>query len=270
MRGNDEDQMGEQREIPDEMLMAFADGELSDHDRKMVENAIGADPAVAARVALFIETRARVGGAFASVMRQRPPDRLFDAAMNAGTQAAASPAPSASALRAPFGRAAANENRPMVAWRPVALAAAIAGVAAGIAGYMAGGAGSSSASALAALGSATSAVEALLSSPAEGQVVPLPGHAATASVTGTHRMRDGRICRAVDVRHQHSGTGAEAIGCRDGSRWRLEVASPRSLADGSFRPAGGGGAIDAFLDAGGAGPSLPPSEVERISRENWR
>jgi hypothetical protein len=261
--------MSTEREFPDEMLMAFADGELAGADRKAVEEAIDADPDVAARVAMFLETRERVGGAFGKVLSERPPEKLFDAIMGPRAVAGASYGQMEAGAAVPFEKPA-NENRPAFAWRAAALAASIAAAAAGVAGYVAGTARKDPSSALAAVLSAPEDIGRLLSSSAEGRSEALAGTASTASVTGTYRLGDGRICRAFEVRQPASGTGAAAIGCRDGGGWRLEVAMPRALSDGVFRPAVAGATIDAFLDAGGAGQALPQSEVESLSRGGWR
>ena len=63
--------------IPDdEMLMAYADGELDPLAAKRVERAIAADPALAAKVAAQRALRARLGAAFAPVADAPVPDRL--------------------------------------------------------------------------------------------------------------------------------------------------------------------------------------------------
>lgn len=60
----------------DEMLMAYADGELDPLTAKRVERAIAADPALAAKVAAQRALRARLGAAFAPVADAPVPDRL--------------------------------------------------------------------------------------------------------------------------------------------------------------------------------------------------
>lgn len=60
----------------DEMLMAFADGELDPVAAKRVERAIAADPALADRVAAHRALRARIGIAFATMAAEPSPDRL--------------------------------------------------------------------------------------------------------------------------------------------------------------------------------------------------
>jgi hypothetical protein len=60
----------------DEMLMAYADGELDPLAARRVERAIAADPALAEAVAAHRALRARIGGAFAATADEPVPDRL--------------------------------------------------------------------------------------------------------------------------------------------------------------------------------------------------
>lgn len=62
--------------IDPEMLMAYADGELSPLEAKRVERAIATDPALAEEVARHRALRARLSGHFAPVTEEPVPDRL--------------------------------------------------------------------------------------------------------------------------------------------------------------------------------------------------
>jgi negative regulator of sigma E activity len=65
--------------IPDETLMAYADGELEPTLRAAVEAAIGRDPSVAARIAEFRLQRERLQQAYSSVLEEPVPERLLAA-----------------------------------------------------------------------------------------------------------------------------------------------------------------------------------------------
>jgi hypothetical protein len=67
-------------ELPDETLMAYADGELDEATRRAVEDAMQSDPDVAARVAAHRALRSRVSDAFDRVLEEPIPDRLRAAA----------------------------------------------------------------------------------------------------------------------------------------------------------------------------------------------
>jgi anti-sigma factor RsiW len=51
--------------LPDEILMAYADGELPLAQRVQVERAVAADPDAQTRIAMFRETTAMLRAAFA-------------------------------------------------------------------------------------------------------------------------------------------------------------------------------------------------------------
>ncbi|MFM9436495.1 hypothetical protein ACFDR9_003579 [Janthinobacterium sp. CG_23.3] len=63
--------------LSDDILMAFADGELDDASRQAVEAAMRRDPAVAQRVARYKALRAEVFAAFAPILDETPPPRLL-------------------------------------------------------------------------------------------------------------------------------------------------------------------------------------------------
>src|SRR6185503_3666144 len=66
--------------LDDEILMAYADGELDPAQRAEIAAAIETDPALAARVEKHSALRAEVAGAFATVLNQPVPERLHAAA----------------------------------------------------------------------------------------------------------------------------------------------------------------------------------------------
>lgn len=68
--------MSKRSEIDAELLMAYADGELSPIEAKRVERAIAADPALQAQVDAHRKLRAMLANGFAPVAEQPVPDRL--------------------------------------------------------------------------------------------------------------------------------------------------------------------------------------------------
>lgn len=87
--------------VPDDMLMAFVDGELSDEQRIWLESVLAAEPAVRRRLEPFAVTRAALPIIFDQPMREPVPARLLDVVNNAGLQ----PARSARPAMAPPARA---------------------------------------------------------------------------------------------------------------------------------------------------------------------
>ena len=73
--------------LTDEMLMAYADGQLDDAEKRRIEALIASDPAYAARVESFRRSGQAARDAFAGVMAEPVPLGLVSAI------AKASPAP---------------------------------------------------------------------------------------------------------------------------------------------------------------------------------
>ncbi|CAM8638400.1 anti-sigma factor [Sphingobium sp.] len=63
-------------DIDEAMLIALVDGELDEVNRRRVERAVAADPALAARLAQHRSLRARLAGHYAPVAQEPVPDRL--------------------------------------------------------------------------------------------------------------------------------------------------------------------------------------------------
>ena len=247
--------------ISDEALMMFADGTLDDAAMEEMARAIEANPALEQRLAAFLETRDALKGAFADVMNEKPPKRLV-AAIMAGQEATVVP------FRPRAGQPQTKPQR-RAGLVPLAMAAGLAGFAAGLAGFLAGQNVAMPGSAVAALAAARGPGLAALAVARDGEKVAF-GADLAGSITGSYRMGDRRICRTLSVEHARSGSAAEGVACQSGDGWRIEMALPRDAASQAFRPATGTGPIDALLEAGGAGPALPASEIEALISRQWR
>ena len=73
--------------IPDEKLMAYADGELNATERAEVEAAMAADPEVARRVQQHQSLRKQLGTAYHPTLIETVPDRLVQAVRSAPSSA---------------------------------------------------------------------------------------------------------------------------------------------------------------------------------------
>src|SRR5690242_9353056 len=71
--------------IPDDVLMAYADGELDTKTRAQVEEAIAEDPQIARRVAEHTALRNRLRSSYDPVLDERIPDVLLAAARQTGS-----------------------------------------------------------------------------------------------------------------------------------------------------------------------------------------
>lgn len=65
--------------VADEMLMAYADGELTPPEQQALEQLLRQDPVLRSRLEPFIHTRMRLSTAFDAALREPVPDRLVEA-----------------------------------------------------------------------------------------------------------------------------------------------------------------------------------------------
>jgi hypothetical protein len=98
--------------LPDEMLMAYADGELDAVERAQVAAAVAADPQLARRVAMHQTLRRTLAAGFADVLTEPVPERLASLA-----RTSAAPSPNGRVL--PFRRTSLT-HRPWLHWGSLA------------------------------------------------------------------------------------------------------------------------------------------------------
>jgi hypothetical protein len=244
-----------------EILMAYADGELDEPQRSAVEAAVRGDPALAAIVEGHRALRADVFAAFAGVLDEPVPPQLHAAAAPKVLSLDAARNARARATTAAPGPAAA----PRSAWpRWGALAATlVVGVLAGSLWFDGSAANSGFVSAdaggrLVARGQLAGALSRQLASdPAPNSPVRIGLSFAT---------RDGGYCRSFSV-------GASAgLACRDGEAWRIPVLSEAAATGGDYRQAASttpAAVLDA-IDARIAGRTMDGA-AERAARERgWK
>jgi hypothetical protein len=224
--------------IPDETLMAFADGALAPAEAERVAAALEADPALAERVALLADGRRIAAGAFRDVLAEPVPARLL---------AAAGAAAPAVVVAAP-----ANDNRAR-GWRITALAAAASLLVGAFLG-----------------------TRLPLDTPAPGApllpprlVAALDGASGPGvTVTATHLVEDGQYCRRFAMAEAEGAL--LGLACREPAGWRLRVAVSRG-AGGAFQPASGEDPVIAeVLERLGAGPALDAAAEAQARQRGWR
>ncbi|MDO5621493.1 MAG: hypothetical protein Q4G24_08495 [Paracoccus sp. (in: a-proteobacteria)] len=242
-------------QINDEVLMAFADGELDVAEAAQVAQAVAGDPALAARVDLFRQTRAALQAApEASPKDQALTDMIRATQAQAQDSRAADPladqirAAAAAATTAHLAgrdpQIAANRSLPTPAnrnWAPLAVAASLV-LALGI-GWLAGPWGNAPTPGL------EPTVIAALNS--------LPSGESTGDVTAiaSFRTADGTLCREYE-------TAAEiAVACRAGSTWENRFAAAQ-VDSPDYVPASGEGNVDDFLASIGAGEPLTTADEQ--------
>ncbi|PTQ74602.1 anti-sigma factor family protein [Celeribacter persicus] len=237
--------------LSDEILMAYADGELDSETSRAVEVAMQADSSVADRVALFGETK--------HILKQ--------AAL------ARSEAPLPQPLKAKIDRAFANaETAPEVIvplrqrrkteWQPLALAASIA-LAIGLGGGLLLSRTLTPQTTVADLAVlSTSVVRATLNDLPSGAERHVAGGVVRA--IASFRDADGTLCREFEF--DGSARAHIAVACHSDDTWVLRFAVIADVASGGYAPASSHDALDAYLVSIDAGPPLSAeSEADSLS-----
>ena len=241
----------------DEILMAYADGELDAAQRAELDDAIAHDPALARRVERHRALRAEVAGAFGKVLDQPVPDRLEKAARGA----AALPQGSGKILQFPAraGRA------PSAPWRAREWFAMAASLVLGVmlswrflsppdSGLMTAGNG-----ALLAHGELAKALDSQLASEQRGEESVLIGV--------TFKERDGHYCRSFVIR----ATRTAGLACRVGADWQIPATDSSAVSQGDLRQAGSAvvPAILEVIEARIDGEALDAAGEENARLAGW-
>lgn len=216
----------------DEILMAYADGELEPALRDEVEQAMRGDPAVAAAVERHRALRADVFAAFAGVLDEPVPARLQPHA-TAGGHVRVDALLAARATPLP-----ARWSWPQ--WGAMA-ASLVVGVLAGALGWQGTHGGASPASfarqdgALVAQGEVARALSRQLASE--------QGEKADIRVGVSFQAKDGSYCRSFTL----GATGG--LACRSGGQWRVPVLVEGGQEEGGAYRQAGTAMPSAVLDA---------------------
>ncbi|MEW5962620.1 MAG: hypothetical protein AB1749_03575 [Pseudomonadota bacterium] len=273
--------------VSDELLMAYADGELDAAETRRVELRLAADPETSARLEVFQRTGRVLGGAIDLTAFADIPARLADTVRSGAPAACPEPRPALGTSGSQVGWLAQALRRllpePDLPWR---LALALSGVlvlGTGL-GWL-----------LATIPGASRQREALVRS--EGARLLADGALANA----LERKPSGAVTRAgaadadaiiaprstfASAAHEFcrhyrvdagSGARSEGIACREADgQWRIEVQVALSAEtpgrEGGYAPAGGedGTLIDEVLDRLIVGDPLDlRSEADMLQRE-WR
>jgi anti-sigma factor RsiW len=253
------------RDFDDETLMAFADGELDAATTAAIEEAMGSDDELIARVATFMESRAQASAALKPLIDEPVPEaltlsvqKLIDEAHqrdNAPVEASKHPAP---------------DNvvtfQPQIAPRKVSsswalpLAASLAAVIVGAGGYLAGKAGGAASGGLAVASLNDPAIIRALDAAPSGTDVSVGD--ATVKLVSSFRDEAGALCREFEL-HRPSKSSLISVVCRAQQQWdvRLAVAAPAAGQD--YVPAGASETVDAYLTTTQAGAPLSEAEEKK-------
>lgn len=244
--------------LDDDMLMAFADGELDAKGRETVERAMAEDEAVAERVQMFIATRTRAKEAFEPMLKEPVPDALTSKIKD---MVAASDAASAQEEpdKKPDNVTVLQPKRDAVKPRgapywSLPLAASIALIAGAAAGFILGrgGDGQTGATHLAMLNAP--AFSTALEEVPSGDERPFEVGGRFRAIA-SFRDDDGTFCREFEL-DESNGSTIVGVACHEAEDWQMRFSVVAGQTDAGYAPASSLEALDAYLSAVGAGEPL--------------
>lgn len=237
----------------DEILMAYADGELDDITRAGIERAMREDEALASRVAQHRALRASVAAAFAPVAREPVPQRLRDTVPSLPPQV--TPIDIARAARE--ARKQPPARRPL--WQLGGMAAAL--VIGVLAGRQSAGPGAetdiaSSGGVLVAQGGLAQSLSTQLAA---------SGAQDNTRIGVSFVSKQGAYCRSFT----HGQTAG--LACQEGGRWTLPVVAQAGAGDGAYRQASSmPAAVLEAIDERIAGETLDAGQEQAAANSGWR
>lgn len=199
-------------EIPDETLMAYADGELDEATRRAVEDAMKRDPAIAGRVAEHRALRSRLSAAFDGVLDEPIPERLQ-------ASAAATPASNIAALAA---ARASRQSEPArrSTWKQWTAIAASVLLAVFVGRNVLQSFESEHVAERGEQRYASGALEQALSKQLSGAPADAP-----IAVVATFRSKTNEYCRAFNTGAPQSLSG---VACRAHDGWRIQMLTQKA------------------------------------------
>lgn len=258
----------------DEILMAFADGELDEATTRRVEAALETDDALMTRIAMFMETRAAASEALKPMLDEPVPDELTRKvrAMTSAAAAASETKPvtetpaaagdNVVAFRRPAEQAAAPQRGDSgLSKSMMAMAASLMIVVGGAGGYLLRGAGPEGAGGLQIAGAVDPRLSGILDRAASGDEIALDGGAGTLRMVSAFELGGGQLCREYELA-QPGQPGLVSVACRKDATWQTRLAVVRPEAGDGYAPASSLETIDAYLASIGAGQPLD-AEAEK-------
>jgi hypothetical protein len=252
--------------IPDDVLMAYVDGELSAEERARVEAAMRTDAEVARRVEQQQSLRASLRATFDEVLREPVPERLLAAAR--GQTAIGRGSTVSDFAAAAQARDAAREARVTAGrrwswpeWGAIAASLVIGVIVAQFAMRSPGSAPfTSEQGQLLAQGD--------LARTLSEQLASTQATDADTSVGVSFRAKDGGYCRSFTMR----SSSTAGLACRDGDAWRVDVLARTDATSGEYTQAGSAlppavlNAIDQRIE----GEPLDAAAEARARESLWR
>lgn len=235
-----------QEAISDEILMAYADGELDRETARAVEAAVGSDTRVADRLARFTATRE----ALVEVGCVRPSEPVPEDLM---ARVRATLEADAEQTVVDFPRR--SDRR----WQPAALAACLA-LAVGVgAGFFAARSGTGNPGALQTDLLRGAGLDLALSGLPSGETRELD--AGSITLIASFEDDQGNFCREFELEALEGGRRIVSVACHAQGGWDTRLAIVTNAANGdSYVPASSFDTLEAYFQAIGAGPALSIEE----------
>lgn len=233
----------------DEKLMAFADGELDEARSLALEQALETDEALAERLAVFLDSRRRVGDALKPLIDEPVPEALLASVRQMAEAAQRKPGTQEDNV-VTFRPTPPPQAAPPARRWLIPLAASLVAVISGVIGYTLGRTGPA--------GTRSDAeIAAALDREASGKDVALGASGAVLNIVATFRDARGALCREYEVKDPASST--LTVACRQDGGWATRLALKTPKAEG-YVPASSQETIDAYLAAIEAGTPLSAEE----------
>lgn len=244
-------------QFSDEILMAYADGEVDADLRRQIDAAMALDPSIAERVAKHRSLRADLGTAFNGVLEEPIPDRLLDTATSSPKAASVT---DLNAARAAKQRAEHPRRWSWVEWTSIA-ASLVIGILAGRTALQPSHSDvfATNADGIVARGELTEALtEQVGGAPDDAKV----------RIGLTFRATSGEYCRTFAT------ASAAGLACRESNAWRVRAVSEGAAnAKGSdYRMAATElpPAILAAVEQNMAGEALDREQEQAARARDWK
>ncbi len=243
-------------DFSDEILMAYADGELDADTRLALDAAMADDEELAGRVAMFADTRRIAKEAFAPMLKEPVPQALEDRvrAMLAAAPSNAATESNVVEFRKPASPAG---PAPRQRWH-LPLAASIALVAGLTGGYLIGQPQQSAPSGVRIAMLDNMAIAAALGSVPAGESRPIES-AGQFKAIASFRDGGGQLCREFEF-DAVQGSALVAVACNASGSWEVRFAVATAQADNGYAPASSLEALEAYLGATGAGEPMAAAD----------
>jgi hypothetical protein len=250
--------------ISDEILMAYADGELDAASRAAVESAMREDPQIEARVAAHRTLRRKVLAAYSPELSEDVPERLLAAAR--GVESARSKVVNLQDARAAMARSASRGLPLPSQWRTAGTIAAslIAGVGLGFLMW-----GRTESPLMRSAGGALVA-RGQLAQALSNQLAAEQSRNSPVQIGVSFRAKSGDYCRTFALSGAVSPSG---FACRHGGEWQVQVLAqePGAAGDSAYRTASSAmsGTIVKSVEEQIAGEPLDQAGERAARQRSW-